>query len=167
MKIVPVYNSDEAKAIVNQKWVIHKLKSTGVEFLKPEYRSKWSTGNPTYGYCYIISELLYHYVYVKSVIYHLDLSAFGEDTHWFLKEDGKIIDFTGIQFSFIKPFTEEHQGRFFDFSRDSGIFQIPYPKARRGVFFEGKYNGTRGFISDRAVLLGERLGLLKLLEKGE
>jgi len=167
MKIIPIYSIDDAKSFINQDWVIHKLKEVGSELLKPEYRHNWSSDNPTYGYCYLVSELLYHYVYVNSTVYHLNMTAFGEYVHWFLKEDGKIIDLTGIQFNYIKPYSEEYQGRFFDFSEDDGIFLIPYAKAKRGVFFDGKYKTPRGLISDRAVVLGEKFGLLTLLKPEE
>jgi hypothetical protein len=156
-----IYTYRKAQRLINQKWIIRSLQLVGDVMLKSEYRSKWSVDNPTYGYCYLVSELLYHYVYPNSKSYTIDLSSVGEDTHWFLKNNGKIIDYTGIQFQYITP-NKNNEGRFFDFENGDYTFKVPYPKARRTAFFDGKYRTTRGLISERSVQLGEKFGLLKV-----
>lgn len=160
--IQPIYNENEAQQIINQQWVIEKLSEVGDSMLKEEYKKNWAPSNPTYGYCYLISELLYHYVYPKSKSYSINMNQFGEYTHWFLKDRDTIIDYTGIQFADIQTYNPEVHGKFFDFKNVDLTFKIPYPKARRTVFFDGKYKTKRGTISERSVYLGEKVGLLKL-----
>lgn len=161
VQIEPVYSYRKAQRLITQEWILDSLRRVGDVMLKPEYRKRWSSDNPTYGYCYLVSELLYHYVYPNSVSYTIDLSSVGEDTHWFIKNKGRIIDYTGIQFNYITPYKYDN-ARFFDFENDDYTFKVPYPKAKRTAFFDGKYKTSRGLISERSVQLGEKFGLLKL-----
>jgi hypothetical protein len=114
-----------------------QLTAIGPAYLKPSYREKWTSENPTFGYCYLISEILYHFVYPKSKSYCLNLGPLG--THWFLKNDGVIIDWTKDQFD----------------------FAIPYEKARGCGFFKGSTRTERGYISKNAHQLGMVLGLIE------
>ena len=160
--IHPIYKEDEAQRIINQKWVIEKLTEVGDSLLKTDYKKNWTPTNPTYGYCYLVSELLYHYVYPKSKSYSINMNQFGEYTHWFLKDRDRIIDYTGIQFADIQIYDPKRHGKFFDFKNVDLTFRIPYPKARRTSFFDGKFRTKRGLISERTVQLGEKFGLLRV-----
>lgn len=112
----------------------------GRKFLKSEYRRKWSPSNPTLGFCYVVSEAIYHYAEEKLVPKVVRIDGIG--THWWLeREDGTILDYTAKQFD-LRP---------------------PYELGRRAAFFKGAVPTSRGTISRRgyAVALGlSRLGQL-------
>jgi len=72
------------------------LRRMGPKYLKSSYKSKWSRERPTTGYCYVVSEFLYHYIFKRNVDVYF--TRVGKGTHWYLKQDGKIIDLTADQF---------------------------------------------------------------------
>ena len=102
------------------------LRSVGSGLLKKEYRALWSPERPTTGYCYLVSEILYHYQVPRSLSYSVNLGKFG--VHWFVAVGYDIFDLTADQFD----------------------FNVPYGKARRRAFFKGSVKTERGFISKRA-----------------
>ena len=120
---------------MRQKTINCKLKEIGNTLLKKEYKDGWSEENPTYGYCYIVSEMLYHYIYKNSTPYYLKLNGV---THWFLKNENKIIDLTGNQFN----------------------FKIDYSKAKKAAFFQGSFETDRGKISKRGYNLAKKFGIV-------
>ena len=87
------------------------LKIMGPTYLKPKFRKYWTPECPVAGYCYVVSEVLYHIMkehghefaaYVMKVqmpgVYNEPDEVI---THWFLKSPkGKIVDFTREQFPF-------------------------------------------------------------------
>lgn len=107
----------------------------GPTFLKPEWASKWTKDRPTTGYCYLISEILYHYIYLYSKPRVLKING---GTHWFLVDGGEVIDWTGDQFDLV----------------------IPYSDARACGFFKGSVETKRGMISKKAYLLAKELKLI-------
>lgn len=119
---------------LSSKWLHEKLSLIGPGLLKPEWRMKWTKERPTTGYCYLVSEILYHYVFPDTYPYVLRIN---DGTHWFLRSESKIIDLTCDQFD----------------------FSVPYQNAHRACFFKGSIETTRGFISKRAFLLSQRLGI--------
>jgi hypothetical protein len=122
-----------------QQKINEKLVNIGDKMVKKQYRDEWSKDNPTAGYCYILAEALYHYVYPNAKSYCLNLDEEGYEglgTHWFLKDNGKIIDFAGEQYD----------------------FDIPYSKARRRAFLQGSVDTKRGNISKRGYELARLLG---------
>jgi hypothetical protein len=115
----------------------NKLKKIGPTFLRPEWKARWNFQKPTTGYCYLISEILFHFLYPNAQSYVINLGL-GR-THWFLKQNGKIIDWTSDQFT--KP--------------------IPYQKARRAAFFIGAIKTPQGKISRKAYALAQRLEITR------
>ena len=111
--------------MVTQEWVNDVLKKIGDRHLKREYKNGWSEDNPTYGYCYIFSEFLYHFVYLDSEPYYIAMP--DGITHWYLKSGDEIIDFTGVQFE----------------------KEPDYSQGKRNPFFTGSYETARGKISKR------------------
>lgn len=124
--------------MIEQEWINDKLRDIGTELIKEEYEDTWCEVNPTRGYCYILSEALFHYVFLNSEPYYIKLSP--DETHWFLKNyDGKVIDYTANQYG----------------------FEIPYQEATKGSFYEGSVKTPRGKISQRGYKLAKRLGFIK------
>jgi hypothetical protein len=96
----------------------------------------WSPENPTLGYCYVVSEAIFHYGGLeKPVPYVMSFPEGG--THWFIRDGDRIIDFTSEQFD----------------------FQVDYSKAVRCPFFKGGVETDRGFISKRGQQIAELLEL--------
>ena len=124
--------------MLNQAFIEAKLALIGPKYLKNRYKLIWSKDNPTAGYCYLISEILYHYIYPNSKTYCINLGELG--THWFIKVDNQIIDYTAKQFS----------------------FDIPYEHARCCGFFKGGIITNRGYISKNAYFLAKDLGVINL-----
>jgi len=115
------------------------LKDRG-NLLKPKYREEWTEENYLRGYCYLVSEVLYHYVptfkdYRPYMIYMTE-----SETHWFLKNDqtGDIADYTAGQYG-----------------------GIPYQLAMKRGFFKGSIQTERGFISKNGHKLAKMLKLLQ------
>lgn len=122
---------------INQDYINNKLKNVGNKLLKTPYKEKWSTENPTYGYCYVISESLYHYYYPSTYPFYINMGC--EGVHWFLKDDnGNIIDFTANQFKNTPD----------------------YSKAKRGTFFKGSIVTSKGFISKRGYEVARVIGVI-------
>lgn len=81
------------------KWIISRLqKLFDPKLLKPEYRKKWSQENPTYGFCYIGSETLYH-LFAKDLGY-VPMNARDDRgiSHWWLEKETNRIDPTADQY---------------------------------------------------------------------
>jgi hypothetical protein len=73
------------------------LRQMGTKYLKPPWRKEWSKERPTTGYCYVVSEVIYHYLAPKGsrpfVIKNENYN------HWFIRDpDGSPIDQTADQF---------------------------------------------------------------------
>lgn len=121
---------------ITQDHVDMKLSLLGNTLLHPRYKSQWSLINPTYGYCYLLSEALFHF------LDETDLQSYcinlGDTTHWFLKQND-IIDFTAKQFNFL----------------------VDYNKAKHTAFLKGKHPTERGYISAKGLAMAEYLGLIQ------
>ena len=113
--------------IISQQYITDTLRGFGPWLLKPEWRRTWRTDRPTTGYCYLVSEALYHYTVPDTQPFVVNLGDAG--THWFLRDiaTGRIIDYTGDQFD----------------------FPVPYDRGRRCAFFRGAVTAPRGLISKR------------------
>ena len=113
------------------------LRTLGGALLKQPWRDMWSSERPSTGYCYLVSESIYHFASIRTFPYFINLGKHG--THWFLhsKETG-IVDMTGDQFD----------------------FTVPYGQARRGNFYKGKIQTPRGFISQRGFQVARCLKLI-------
>ncbi|MCX6696143.1 MAG: hypothetical protein NTV84_00980 [Methanoregula sp.] len=74
------------------------LRQMGKKDLKPQFRDFWTPERPTTGYCYVVAEVVYHYLAPKGSRPHL-IKLGGNDTHWFIKDPaGNVIDLTADQF---------------------------------------------------------------------
>lgn len=103
---------------------LHKaLIRMGPKYLKPKYREAWSESNPTNGYCYVVSEVIYHYLAPEGSKPKV-VKVTPEGTHWWIEtKDGTILDGTSEQFKGEKiPY---HQGRGNGF-----LTKIPSERAR-------------------------------------
>ena len=117
------------------------LKDQG-SLLKPKYRKEWTEENYLRGYCYLVSEVLYHYVdafkdYRPFMIYMSET-----DTHWFLMNEKTrdIADYTADQYP-----------------------AIPYQLAMKRMFFKGSIQTERGYISKNGYKLAK---MLKVVQDG-
>lgn len=123
---------------IDQNFIDQKLSSLGNKLLNSKYKNNWNKQNPTAGYCYILSEAIYHYSNDDSLqVYCINLGNNG--VHWYLKQLDSIIDFTANQFD----------------------FTIDYSKGKHIGFLKGKYKTNRGYISARGKELAEYLGIIK------
>ncbi len=82
----------------------HKLKTAlrhmGTEHLRDRYKDRWTPDRPTTGYCYVVTEVLFHFLAPEGYQPHVMVTG-GDDTHWFLKgPDGDVIDVTDDQFDY-------------------------------------------------------------------
>lgn len=124
--------------MISREFVRKKLADLGPGYLKRYYRQKWTPERPTTGYCYLVSEALYHYAFTDLASFVINLGP-ELGTHWFLKDSkGKVIDYTGDQFD----------------------FPVPYEKARRAIFFKGAIETPRGYISRNGFLMAKYLKLI-------
>lgn len=110
------------------------------KLLKAPYKSKWTADNPTYGYCYIVSEVLLHY-YLSDDYKSYCINMGDEGVHWFLmNEAGTIVDFTNKQF----------------------VVPVNYKEAKRKAFFNGSIPTSKGKISKRGYELYQRVKNLQM-----
>lgn len=119
--------------------VRNKLIQLGSSLLKGNYVNNWSKNNPTYGYCYIVSEALFHYLNEDNIEVYCMNFGHPYGTHWFLKVNNEVIDYTDEQFP----------------------FEVPHEKAKRKGFFKGSVKTDKGFISRRGY---EMAKILKLID---
>lgn len=122
--------------VVDKRIVVNKLRDLDGELLKKEYKNRWTPDNPTLGYCYIVSEALYHYLDNEVKAYCISMD---NGTHWYVTVDGEIVDFTGDQFD----------------------FPVDYGKGIGKGFFKGSVKTARGYISKRGYEMALHLGLVK------
>ena len=114
--------------------VIEKLRALNGEMLKNPYRQQWSADNPSLGYCYIVSEAIFHYIDAEVKAFCISMGEAG--THWFVKVDGDIVDFTSDQFD----------------------TPVDYSKAVGKGFFKGGIKTDKGYISKRGHAMAIHLG---------
>ena len=81
------------------KYKLHDaLRQMGREHLKPKYKNEWTPDRPATGYCYVVAEVVYHYLAPKGSKPYVMKTDINE-THWFIKDpSGKVIDLTADQF---------------------------------------------------------------------
>lgn len=124
---------------LTEQHVINTLREIGDRLLSPKYRHEWETESPTNGYCYIVTEVVFHYVLddVTPVVINLGDGT----THWYVKNKatGVITDFTRQQF---------------------GDERIPYERGVYKGFMKGGIQTPKGFISKRGHELALRLGVV-------
>lgn len=84
--------------MIDKEKLYDALRQMGKKHLKPLYRDEWTDERPTIGYCYVVAEVIYHYLAPKGSKPYVMKTGEGE-THWFLRDpDGNVIDETADQF---------------------------------------------------------------------
>lgn len=84
--------------LIDKQKLYDALRKMGRKHLKPQFKDKWTPERPTTGYCYVVAEVVYHYLAPKGS--HPYVMKTGENTtHWFIKDpEGRVIDLTADQF---------------------------------------------------------------------
>ena len=84
--------------LIDRQRLHDALRKMGKKHLRSRYKDRWKPERPTTGYCYVVAEVVYHYLAPEG--YRPYVMKTGEnDTHWFLNgPDGKVIDLTDDQF---------------------------------------------------------------------
>lgn len=123
--------------IFNQEYINDKLRELGNCLIRDEYKSLWSEDSPTTGYCYILSEVIYHYTNGDYKIFRFSYDN-NTKSHWFLKRNGEVIDMTFNQFDNEDNFdkSEEKETEFYE-----GIFETPKGKISERGYNLAKYLG--------------------------
>jgi len=84
--------------LIDRQKLHDALRQMGKKHLRPQYKDRWTPERPTTGYCYVVTEVIYHYVAPEGYRPRV-MKTSGNDTHWFLeRQDGKVIDLTDDQF---------------------------------------------------------------------
>jgi hypothetical protein len=84
--------------MIDKEKLYNALRQMGKKHLKPQYKNQWTPERPTTGYCYVVAEVVYHYLAPKGSRPYFMKTGVNE-THWFIKDpDGKVIDLTADQF---------------------------------------------------------------------
>lgn len=125
---------------LTQEIVNEKLIELGGNMLKPHYKKQWTADNPTFGYCYIVSEAIYHYGDSEYEPYCINYGE-GIGTHWFL--------------------IDKHSGEIIDFTQDQFPFKVDHSIGRRQAFLKGGTKTSRGWISKRGKQMAIHLGLIE------
>lgn len=87
------------KVGVNKDVLHRSLLRMGKTHLKKEMKDSWSPDNVTRGYCYVVSEMVYHYFNDGSLRPFILTNIPDEPiSHRYLMSDDMIIDLTGDQF---------------------------------------------------------------------
>jgi len=126
---------NQLKSMPSYETVKILLARIGPKLLNAEYKKGWTKENPCWGYCYIVSEAVYHYCVENTAPHCVNLGKeYGN--HWFLLGINGVRDYTAEQFP----------------------FKVPYHLGRRRNFLQGSIKTPRGLISkrgyDMAVLMG-------------
>lgn len=143
-----VFKSDSDKDVLErfifvQDYVDYKLRKLGNSLVRDEYKDLWSEEYPTTGYCYILSEVIYHYTKGDYKIYRFTYDN-NTKSHWYLKKNGSHIDLTMNQFYPIM----DYKGNFGQ-STDEEV-----------SFYEGEIETPKGKISKRGYELAKYFGFV-------
>ena len=84
--------------LIEREKLYDALREMGRKNLKPQYRDQWTPERPTTGYCYVVAEVVYHYLAPEGSRPYV--MKIGEnETHWFIKDpNDRVIDLTADQF---------------------------------------------------------------------
>lgn len=84
--------------LINIQKLHDALRQMGRKYLKPQFRDQWTPDRPTTGYCYVVAEVVYHYLAPKGSRPYV-MKNCENGTHWFIKDpSGSVIDLTADQF---------------------------------------------------------------------
>lgn len=122
--------------LMDQEYIDFKLTQLGNSLVHNDYKEFWTKDNPTSGYCYILSEVFYHYLELGLQPYSMEVH---NGTHWFLgNKFGYVLDLTANQFN----------------------YKLDYSKAIQKDFYKGTVETNKGFISERGHKLAQHLKLI-------
>lgn len=84
--------------LIDRQRLHDALRQMGRKHLRSQYKDRWTPERPTTGYCYVVTEVIYHFLVPEGYRPRV-MKTGGNDTHWFLEgQDGKVIDLTDDQF---------------------------------------------------------------------
>lgn len=126
---------------LTEQQVVDTLRNVGDKWLSKKYKHEWEQDSPTNGYCYIVAEVVYHYVVANGT--PICISFEDGTTHWYVRdnENGQLVDFTRQQF---------------------GAERIPYERGVGKGFMKGGVQTPKGFISKRGYALATLLGVVPI-----
>ena len=103
------------------------------KLLKPKFRKEWKESNYQRGYCYLVSEVLYHFVPQFKDFTPRIMHISPDETHWFKKKKktGEIADYTSAQYQFM----------------------LEYTLSTKKAFLNGSVKTSRGYASKKSVKL--------------
>lgn len=79
-------------------------KQMGPKYVKKPYRDRWTPERPTTGYCYIVAEVVYHYLAPMGSKPHV-VKMNEDEKHWYIVlPDGKVVDLTSNQYDGAVPY---------------------------------------------------------------
>lgn len=118
-----------------QEWLDARFLELGNRLVHPDWQDRWTPESPATGYCYVTTEVLWHYGLAEGEPEQLVLP--DGSTHWYLRAaDGTVTDLTASQFG-TPP---------------------DYASGAAKPFYPGKVPTPRGLISERGHALAEFLG---------
>ena len=84
--------------MIDKQQLNEALNQMGKKHLKAQYRDEWTPERPITGYCYVVAEVVYHYLAPKGSRPWV-LKTGENKTHWYIRTpDGTVIDLTADQF---------------------------------------------------------------------
>lgn len=134
-KLIKIWKRMDYKTLIKKTLLIDEGK-----LLKPHYKKQWSKNNHTRGYCYLISEVFYHF-FPEFKNYFPHVIRVNNETHWYLvnRDTGEIVDLTSEQYS----------------------KELDYGKGTKCPFFKGGIETERGWISNKGMKLYDIMNTIK------
>ena len=86
--------------LIDRRKLHDALRKMGTKHLKPHYKDQWKPERPTTAYCYVVAEVVYHYLAPDGCRPYV-MKTGENDTHWFLKcLNDRVTDLTDDQFDY-------------------------------------------------------------------
>jgi hypothetical protein len=84
--------------MIDKKKLHDALRVMGTKYVKEPYKADWTPAKPTTGYCYVVAEVVYHYLAPKGSRPFVMKTGMNE-SHWFIRTpSNEVIDLTADQF---------------------------------------------------------------------
>jgi len=84
--------------MIEQQKLHDALRQMGRKHLKKQYKDDWTPERPTTGYCYVVTEVVYHCLAPEGSRAYCMKTEPG-DTHWYIvTPGGEVVDQTSDQF---------------------------------------------------------------------
>ncbi len=92
--------------LINKEKLYDALRQMGEKYLKSQFKLLWTPDRPTIGYCYVVAEVVYHYLAPKGSRPYV-MKTRENKRHWFIKDpSGRVIDPTADQFDEPQDYTQ-------------------------------------------------------------